>query len=146
MWEVPINQISSNVLGFEINHFSHVNRVLNKLEDISISDDDKIHYLRILIKSMNENSIVFQKDKTQDKTMRRLIKIFVPLAKKLWNNDDCKKWLLKIYNWLEKYLKTVECNVFADRTRDYIEKILTSGTQGWYATAAHRVGGRSFRI
>ena len=141
-----IDEISSEVLWFEITHFSNINRVLNLIENDNISDEDKIHHLRILIKSMNENDVTFNTPKNQKKTMQRFINIFLILTKKLWNHNDCKRWLLKIHNWLEKYLRTIEFNSFAFSTRYSIERILNTGSQTSYATASHRVEWRSVRM
>ncbi len=144
MWEKPIWEISSEVLGFEIKAFSDINRVLNII-DQNISDDEKIHYLRILIKSMNENSVTFNTPKNQKKTMRRFINIFNLLAKRFGNSPEYKNWLLKIHNWLNKYLDTLESSTFQSWIRNDIERILRRTTQPRYNSWIDYVYGRRSR-
>jgi len=53
------------------------------MENNILSYDDQIHYLRILIKSMNQAQISFKDVKSEKKVINRILNIFIPIAKKL---------------------------------------------------------------
>ena len=146
MWDKSIWEISSEVLWYEIISIWEINRTLNTMENNILSYDDQIHYLRILIKSMNQAQISFKDVKSEKKVINRILNIFIPIAKKLWDNIEYKNWLLKVYTWIEWYLKDTEFTSHRSNIRDDISRILNAGTQPNFTTKSDKLDWFGFRL